>query len=244
MSAAKMTSDHAPDHAHRVEDAIHLAAEDHAGAQVGTGPEQRSRQIEGKEAAIAHAARGGGGDRDGRDAGNELGDEEQGRAVALDQVVGLPHASVRREREAAHGAEHAAPVCPADDEPDVVCEQASEDGDPEELLRSQAASASAPATTSRGAAGSGRPACSRRTAASTSGSPQRATRSIRSMAGPRATDRVGPKPARFRSLRPARDGTAAPRRRPPRRTRPAPQPARSRRAARSASAPARAAPAP
>jgi hypothetical protein len=94
-------------------------------------------RVEKEELAIAQAHRGSRGNRDRRYARNELCDQEQRRAVAREEVVGLAYARVGRDREATDGVEHATPIAPPDSIPEVVRREGCEEGRHEDFFRAQ-----------------------------------------------------------------------------------------------------------
>src|ERR1043165_8430608 len=110
----------AAEEAHLVEHAIDLAMQERSDAHVEAAPDEASRHVEGDEAAIAHAHRGQGRNRDRRDAGNEFREEEQRGPVASEHVVGAAHADVGREGDAANGLQELAPVPAPEEEPRMV----------------------------------------------------------------------------------------------------------------------------
>ena len=70
-------------------------------------PQQRARSVEGDEGRVGHLALAGDRRRHSAKPGNEFGQQQRARAIALEEVAGAPHAGRGLEGELAHHADDA-----------------------------------------------------------------------------------------------------------------------------------------
>src|SRR5579859_676149 len=106
---------------------LDLPPDQGAQEQIGARPEGGPRGLEHREAGVPHRRLPSGRSYHQPDAGNELGDEQELRAVAGDRVAGGADAGGRLQRYPAEEAEHGVAASASEREPGAVGEQASQD---------------------------------------------------------------------------------------------------------------------
>ena len=117
--------------AHPREQPLDLRAEQVAGAHRRPDPQRCARESRGDERGKAHVERARDRRRNGREPGHELRHDDREEAVALEDALGLAHARVGRQRDAAQELQHAVAVAPPRPVPQEVRDHRRGDRDRE-----------------------------------------------------------------------------------------------------------------
>ncbi len=143
----------------RIEDAVDRPVKDHPEHEPAARPQEGAAAVPREKRQEARACRAGERRRHRRKTRNELGEEQRREPEAVEERLGLMHAGVGRQRDAAEGAQHPVSLAPAELVPAGVGDQAC-DQRREEDLRSPRASPAPPGRRPRSgsaAPGSGGP---------------------------------------------------------------------------------------
>ena len=115
------------------EDVVDRVAEYPTQRHRDPAPEQCADRVEQREAPEPGSHHPGHAGRDGGESRDELGDDERWRAPALVDGLGLAHATVGRQRELAHQAQHPTAVPGTGEVPGEVGDQAGHRRDRDHL---------------------------------------------------------------------------------------------------------------